>query len=238
MAGFKKLIFVQLISWLLFSLVGVFFFATSFDSAVSKAQQSAQVMVTQYIKEKTMAEVTPQHIRQALANGNVFSTFIVRDFNGDTVLNVNTHSPLPFIAEIIESNINAIRPQFAVNVTKDIKIEFIINAQSQAQLLQQAVIMMFIITALLAFIPVFYMKAIYKRLNRNVSMTVADAVDMYITQNQVTDSIENDFNAGKVQALGAELAPSFNRLAHFLKSKQEDIQSLSLIHIWRCRRRG
>ncbi|RZQ51349.1 diguanylate phosphodiesterase [Pseudoalteromonas phenolica] len=225
MAGFKKLIFVQLISWLLFSLVGVFFFATSFDSAVSKAQQSAQVMVTKYIKEKTMAEVTPQHIRQALANGNVFSTFIVRDFNGDTVLNVNTHSPLPFIAEIIESNINAIRPQFAVNVTKDIKIEFIINAQSQAQLLQQAVIMMFIITALLAFIPVFYMKAIYKRLNRNVSMTVADAVDMYITQNQVTDSIENDFNAGKVQALGAELAPSFNRLAHFLKSKQEDIQS-------------
>lgn len=56
-------------------------------------------------------------------------------------------------------------------------------------------------------------------------MTVADAVDMYITQNQVTESIENDFNAGKVQALGAELAPSFNRLAHFLKSKQEDIQS-------------
>ncbi|TMO82607.1 GGDEF domain-containing protein, partial [Pseudoalteromonas ruthenica] len=29
----------------------------------------------------------------------------------------------------------------------------------------------------------------------------------------------------KVADLGAELAPSFNRLAHFLKSKQEDIKS-------------
>ena len=225
MAGFKKLIFLQLSLWLTFSLIGTFFFASSFDSAVSRAQQSAQVMVTQYIQNKTMDNVTPDHIRQALSNGNVFSTFIVRDFNGDTVLNVDTAAPLPVLAEMIEASINAIRPQFSVNVAKDIKIEFMINAQSQAQLLQQALLLLFILTALVAFIPIIYMKAIYKRLNRNVSITVANAVDVYITQNQVTESIENEFNTTKMQALGAELAPSFNRLAHFLKSKQEDIQT-------------
>ncbi|TMP76975.1 diguanylate phosphodiesterase, partial [Pseudoalteromonas phenolica] len=109
------------------------------------------------------------------------------------------------IAEIIESNINAIRPQFAVNDSKDIKIEFLINAQSQAQLLQQALLLLIIISALVAFIPVFFMQGVYKKLNRNVSMTVANAVDSYITQNQVTDNIEFDFNDGKVAELGQDL---------------------------------
>ncbi|MBR8842095.1 GGDEF domain-containing protein [Pseudoalteromonas sp. JC3] len=209
MAGFKKLIVLQVTSWLLFSLIGSFFFATSFDSAINKAQQSAHTMVTEYIKDKKLTEVTPEHIRQALNSGDVFSTFIVRDFDGQTVLQVNTPSNLPFIAELIESNINAIRPQFAVNDTKDIKIEFLINAQSQAQF----------------FIPVFFMQGVYKKLNRNVSMTVANAVDSYITQNQVTDNIEFDFNDGKVAELGHDLVPSFKRLASFLKSKQEDIKN-------------
>ncbi len=176
-------------------------------------------MVTEYIKDKKLTEVTPEHIRQALNSGDVFSTFIVRDFDGQTVLQVNTPSNLPFIAELIESNINAIRPQFAVNDSKDIKIEFLINAQSQAQLLQQALLLLIIISALVAFIPVFFMQGVYKKLNRNVSMTVANAVDSYITQNQVTDNIEFDFNDGKVAELGQDLIPSFKRLASFFKVK-------------------
>ncbi|KZN50180.1 EAL domain-containing protein [Pseudoalteromonas luteoviolacea] len=225
MAGFKKLIFLQFISWLLFSAVGSFFVASSFDSAVSKAQMSAQKMVSNYIQEKTMTDMTPEHIRLSLSNGDVFSTFIVRDFAGQTILQLGKPTQLPFLADLISNSFNSIRPQFAVNKTKDIKIEFVINAQSQASLLQQSLLLMLLISALVAFIPIFYMQAIYKKLNRNVSMTVANAVDVYITQNQVTESIEEDFNTGKVTELGADLAPSFNRLAHFLKSKQEDIKS-------------
>ncbi|AZZ97321.1 EAL domain-containing protein [Pseudoalteromonas sp. R3] len=225
MAGFKKLIFLQLVSWIVFSALGSFLIASSFDNAVSRAQQNAQSMVSNYIQEKTMADVTPEHIRLSLGSGNVFSSFIVRDFAGQTVLNINTQSEMPVLAGIIADTLNSIRPQFAVNKSKDIKIEFLINVQSQAELLQQALVFMTIISALMAFIPIFYMKTIYRKLNRNVSMTVADAVDIYITQNQVTESIDQDFNTNKVAELGAELAPSFNRLAHFLKSKQEDIKS-------------
>ncbi|QTL33928.1 EAL domain-containing protein [Pseudoalteromonas viridis] len=225
MAGLKKLIFLQLISWIVFSALGSFLVASSFDNAVSRAQQNAQSMVSNYIQEKTMADVTPEHIRLSLGSGNVFSSFIVRDFAGQTVLNINTQSEMPVLAGVIANAMNSVRPQFAVNKSKDIKIEFLINVQSQAQLLQQAMIFMIIISALMAFIPIFYMKTIYRKLNRNVSMTVADAVDIYITQNQVSESIDQDFNTNKVAELGAELAPSFNRLAHFLKSKQEDIKS-------------
>jgi diguanylate cyclase (GGDEF)-like protein len=225
MAGFKKLILLQLSLWLTFSLVGTYLFASSFDSAVSKAQQNTQTMVTQYIQNKTMNDVTPEHLSQALSDGNMFSSFIVRDFDGEAVLNIDATTPLPLLADLIEANINAVRPQFAVNTAKDIKIEFLINAQSQAQLLQHALLVFFILTALVAFIPVIYMKAIYNRLNKKVSVTVANAVDIYITQNQITEGIDNEFNTTKMQTLGAELAPSFNRLAHFLKSKQEDIQT-------------
>ncbi|WP_194868939.1 EAL domain-containing protein [Pseudoalteromonas sp. PPB1] len=225
MAGFKKLIFLQLISWIVFSALGSFLIASSFDNAVSRAQQNAQSMVSNYIQEKTMADVTPEHIRLSLGSGNVFSSFIVRDFAGQTVLNINTQDEMPVLAGIIADTMNSIRPQFAVNKSKDIKIEFLINVESQAELLQQALIFMIIISALMAFFPIFYMKTIYRKLNRNVSMTVADAVDIYITQNQVSESIDQDFNTNKVADLGAELAPSFNRLAHFLKSKQEDIKS-------------
>ncbi|MCF6437473.1 GGDEF domain-containing protein [Pseudoalteromonas sp. MMG022] len=225
MASFKKLVLLQFFSWLIFSLLGVLFFASSFDSAVSKAQQSAQAMVTQYIHDKTMAEVTPQHIQTALADGQVFSTFIVRNFNGETVLNISEPNSLPVLASIIESSINAVRPQFAVNKTKDIKIEFVINAQSQGQLLQQTMLLTFAVTALLAFIPIFYMRTIYRRLIRNVSTTVADAVDVYITRNQNSADIDSEFDTEEMQSLGADLTPSFKRLAHFLKSKEHDIKS-------------
>ncbi|CAH9050089.1 hypothetical protein PSECIP111951_00581 [Pseudoalteromonas holothuriae] len=225
MASFKKLILLQFFSWLVFSLLGVLFFASSFDAAVSKAQQSAQSMVTQYIHDKTIADVTPEHIQTALADGKVFSTFIVRDFNGETILNINQPRSLPILSSLIESNINAVRPQFSVNQAKDIKIEFVINAQSQGQMLQQAMLLTFAVTALLAFIPIFYMRTIYRRLIRNVSTTVADAVDVYITRNQNSTNIDSEFDTEEMQSLGADLTPSFKRLAHFLKSKEHDIKS-------------
>ncbi|MFC0116375.1 EAL domain-containing protein [Pseudoalteromonas xiamenensis] len=228
MAGFKKLITLQLLSWLLFSLIGTFFVARGFDQAVSEAQVSTQTMVTRYIENKTLADVSPEHIELALNNGKVFSTFIVRDYEGKTVLQIATPNTLPFGVSLIESIFNSIRPQFAVNKAKDIKIEFVINASSQADLLQQALLLMFLISALVAFIPVVYMQAIYKRLNRRVSMTVADAVEVYITQNQQQSLVSSDFSTDDLEELGSDLAPSFNRLAQFLKTKQEDIQNAAL----------
>jgi len=228
MAGFKKLITLQLLSWLLFSLIGTFFVARGFDQAVSEAQVSTQTMVTRYIENKTLADVSPEHIELALNNGKVFSTFIVRDYEGKTILQIATPNTLPFGVSLIESIFNSIRPQFAVNKAKDIKIEFVINASSQADLLQQALLLMFLISALVAFIPVVYMQAIYKRLNRRVSMTVADAVEVYITQNQQQSLVSSDFSTDDLEELGSDLAPSFNRLAQFLKTKQEDIQNAAL----------
>jgi diguanylate cyclase (GGDEF)-like protein len=60
---------------------------------------------------------------------------------------------------------------------------------------------------------------------RNVSTTVADAVDVYITRNQASNNIDSEFDTEEMQSLGADLTPSFKRLAHFLKSKEHDIKS-------------
>lgn len=225
MAGFKKLITLQLLSWILFSIIGTVFVAKGFDLAVSEAQINTQTMVTRYIENKTLADVSAEHVKQALDNGKVFSTFIVRDYEGKTVLQVANPTQLPLGVSMLEGMFNSIRPQFAVNKAKDIKIEFVINANSQAEVLQQALLLMFIISGLVAFIPLFYMQAIYKRLNRRVSTTVADAVDVYITQNQKTANLSSDFDTNELNTLGPDLAPSFNRLAQFLKTKQDDIQS-------------
>ncbi|WP_440053893.1 EAL domain-containing protein [Pseudoalteromonas sp. T1lg65] len=225
MAGFRKLIILQAISWLLLSLIGTFFIASSFDSAINKAQQSAHTMVSEYIKDKTLNEVTPKHIQQALAHGDVFAIFIIRDFNGETVLAVNQETDLPFLANLIETSINAIRPQFAVNTLKDIKIEFLINAQSQASLMQQSLLLLFVISGLVAFIPVFFIQNVYKKLNRNISTTVANAVDSYITQDKGLGGSELEFDEDKIKELSHELAPSFKRLASFLHTKQEEIKN-------------
>ena len=46
MAGFKKLIYIQIITWLLCVAAGSYFISISFDTAVSDAQKNAQTTVT------------------------------------------------------------------------------------------------------------------------------------------------------------------------------------------------
>ena len=72
MAGFKKLIFIQLISWLLFALLGGYFIALSFDSAVSDAQQKAQRVVNAYINTQTIEQLAPEKIQKHLPMAVLF----------------------------------------------------------------------------------------------------------------------------------------------------------------------
>ncbi len=65
----------------------------------------------------------------------------------------------------------------------------------------------------------------FSKLNRNISMTVAEIIDVYINQNQVNNALETAINSSKIKQLGVDLVPSFNRLSHFLQSKHEDIQN-------------
>ncbi len=225
MAGFKKLIFIQLISWLLLASAGGYFVASAFDSAASSAQKKAQNVVSNYINNHTIDEISPQRIQQALADGTTFSSFILRDYEGKELVNIQSPTPLPSFAAFIEQNFDSIRPQFAVNKASDIKVEFMINAHNLGTLLQQALFIVILISGLMAIIPVIFMKAMLKRLNRNISMTVAEIVDVYINQNQVSNGLEASIDNTKIKKLAADLVPSFNRLSHFLQSKHEDIQN-------------
>lgn len=225
MAGFKKLIFIQLISWLLFATLGSYFIAMGFNSAASNAQEKAQLVVNNYINSHSIEQISPEKIQQALSDGTVFSSFIVRNHEDVEVINVQSPTPLPAIAQLVESTFDSIRPQFAVNQTADIKVEFVINANNLAALLQQALFIVILISALMAAVPIIFMKAMLRRLNRNISMTVAEVVDVYINQNQVNDNLETAIDTTKIKRLSADLVPSFNRLSHFLQSKHEDIQS-------------
>ncbi|MCQ8877657.1 GGDEF domain-containing protein [Pseudoalteromonas shioyasakiensis] len=225
MAGFKKLIFIQLISWLLLASAGGYFVASAFDSAASSAQKKAQNVVSNYINNHTIDEISPQRIQQALADGTTFSSFILRDYEGKELINIQSPTPLPSFAAFIAQSFDSIRPQFAVNKASDIKVEFLINAHNLGTLLQQALFIVILISGLMAIIPVIFMKAMLKRLNRNISMTVAEIVDVYINQNQVSNGLEASIDNTKLKKLAADLVPSFNRLSHFLQSKHEDIQN-------------
>lgn len=225
MAGFKKLIFIQLISWLLFATLGAYFIAVGFNSAVSNAQKKAQLVVNNYINSHTIEEISPKNIQHALSDGTVFSSFIVRNHDDIEVVNVQSPTSLSAVAQLVESAFDSIRPQFAVNQTADIKVEFIISANNLAALLQQSLLIVILIAALMAVIPLIFMKAILRRLNRNISMTVAEVIDVYINQNQVNDNLESAIDNTKIKQFGADLIPSFNRLSHFLESKHEDIKN-------------
>ena len=228
MAGFKKLILIQLISWLLLASVGGYFVALAFDNAASSAQKKAQNVVSNYIDNHTIEEISPQQIQQALADGNTFSSFILRDYDGKELINIQSPTPLPSFAAFVEERFNSIRPQFAVNKASDIKVEFTINAHNLGALLQQAMFIVILVSGLMAIIPVIFMKAMLKRLNSNISMTVAEIVDVYINQNQVNNGLEASIDNTKIKKLAADLVPSFNRLSHFLQSKHEDIQNAAL----------
>ena len=228
MAGFKKLIFIQLISWLLFALLGGYFIALSFDSAVSDAQQKAQNVVSAYINTQTLDELAPEKIKHALADGSTFSKFVIRDQAGQVVSSVESSQSLPLFAEIVNATFNSIRPQFAVNQASDIKVEFTINAHNLASLLQQALFVVILISGLIALLPIIYMKSMFRRLNRKISTTVADIVDIYINQNQIDDDLEQSIDTTSLKKLSKDLIPSFNRLSHFLQTKHDDIQNNAL----------
>lgn len=225
MAGFKKLIFIQLISWLLFASIGGYFVASAFDSAVSNKQKAAQNIISSYINAQTMDDFSPQKIQQALLDGSAFSSFILRDYDGKEIVNIQSPAPLPAFASLVNSAFNSVRPQFAVNKASDIKVEFTINANSLALLLQHAIFIVILVSGVMAIIPVIFMKAMLKRLNRNISMTVADVVDVFINQNQVNDGLDTAIDSSKIKKLASDLVPSFNRLSHFLQTKHDDIQN-------------
>lgn len=228
MAGFKKLIFLQLLSWLLFASLGGYFIALSFDSAVSDAQHKAQRVVNTYINLQTLEELSPDKIKQTLADGSTFSKFVLRNKSGEVVTIVETNPALPLFAEIVNSSFNSIRPQYAVNQASNIKVEFTINAHNLASLLQKSLFVVILISGLIALLPIIYMKSMFSRLNRKVSTTVADIVDIYINQNQIDDGLEQAMDTSRLKRLSKDLIPSFNRLSHFLQSKHDDIQNSAL----------
>ena len=228
MAGFKKLIFIQLISWLLFALLGGYFIALSFDSAVSDAQQKAQRVVNAYINTQTIEQLAPEKIQKAFADGSTFSKLVIRDQSGQVVSMVESSQSLPLFAEIVNNSFNSIRPQFAVNQTSDIKVEFTINAHNLASLLQQSLFIVVLISGLIALLPIIYMKSMFRRLNRKISTTISDIVDIYINQNQVNGDLKQAMDTTRLKKLSKDLIPSFNRLSHLLQPKHDDIQNNAL----------
>ncbi|BED89627.1 MULTISPECIES: EAL domain-containing protein [unclassified Pseudoalteromonas] len=228
MAGFKKLIFIQILSWLVCVAAGSYFISVSFNNAVSEAQTSAQTSVTRYINSLTSEELSPESIKKAIGDGKTFSSFILRDYQGAEVFSVNSPAQLPMFAEFIQSSFNSVRPQFAVNDAADIKVEFTLNIERLAQQLQTSLFIVIFISAFLVIIPIILMKSIFHSLNKNISMTVADVIDIYINQNQIGDDLDTALDASKMKKLGKDLVPSFNRLSHFLKNKNDDIQNAAL----------
>ncbi|MEL0642441.1 GGDEF domain-containing protein [Pseudoalteromonas aliena] len=228
MAGFKKLIFIQIISWLLCVLVGSYFISVSFDHAISNTQKNAQNNISKYINKISFSDLSAKDLESSVADGKTFSSFTLRDFQGAEVFSVNTPTDLPVFASFIQSSFNSLRPQFAVNSAADIKIEFTVNVQDLAEQLQASFITLILVSLILVIIPVLLMKSIFYRLNKNISMTVADLIDVYIEKNRASQDLETELDDSKLKKLGKDLVPSFNRLSYFLKSKHEEIQNAAL----------
>lgn len=228
MAGFKKLILIQILSWLACVAVGSYFIAISFNYTVNEAQKNAQATVQNYIDGLTLSDISTNNFKRAITNNDTFENFILRDNQGAEVFKV-THSPaLPFIAEFVQTNFNSVRPQFVSGSNTDIKVEFTLNVQRFAHLLQSAFFIIVLVSTFLIIIPVALMKTLSHRVNKRISMDVADVIDVYINQNQLDHDLEVSLDTSRLKSQGKSLVPSFNRLSHFLKSKNEDLQNAAL----------
>ena len=225
MAAFKKLIFIQLMAWLILVTAGCYFISQNFDSAIGNAQKNAQATVEQYIKNLSATDISADNLKSTLATSETFSRFTLRDYQGAEVFSISNTPKLPFIAELIQSNYNSVRPQYATNNNADIKVEFKLNIAYLADQFQTAFFIVFAISTLLALIPVILMKSIVEHINTNVCMGVADVIDIYINQNQLSDDFATKFDSSQLEKLGKNLIPSFNRLSHFLKNKNDDIKT-------------
>ncbi|WP_372859229.1 EAL domain-containing protein [Pseudoalteromonas sp.] len=225
MAAFKKLIFIQLMAWLIFMTAGCYFISQNFDSAIGNAQKDAQATVDKYIKDLSATELSADNLKNTLLANEVFSYFTLRDYQGAQVFSINHTPQLPFIAELIENNYNSVRPQYATNNNADIKVEFKLNIANLADQFQTAFFIVFTISTLLALIPVILMRSIVEHINTNVCMGVADVIDIYINQNQLSDDFATKFDSSQLEKLGKNLIPSFNRLSYFLKNKNDDIKT-------------
>jgi diguanylate cyclase (GGDEF)-like protein len=225
MAAFKKLIFIQLMAWLILVTAGCYFISQNFDSAIGNAQKNAQATVEQYIKNLSATDISADNLKSTLATSETFSRFTLRDYQGAEVFSISNTPKLPFIAELIQSNYNSVRPQYATNNNADIKVEFKLNIAYLADQFQTAFFIVFAISTLLALIPVILMKSIVEHINTNVCMGVADVIDIYINQNQLSDDFATKFDSSQLEKLGKNLIPSFNRLSYFLKNKNDDIKT-------------
>jgi len=228
MAGFKKFIFIQVISWLVCVLVGSYFISVSFDNAISNTQKDAHNNISKYINEKSFSDLSAEDFKKSVVNDNTFSSFTLKDFHGIKVFSVNTPTDLPMLASLIQSSFGSLRPQFAVNNATDIKVEFTVNVQELAEQLQTFFIILLLVSLILVITPVLFMKSIFYQLNKNISMTVADMIDVYIDKNKANKELETKLDDSKLKKLGKDLVPSFNRLSYFLKSKNDEIKNVAL----------
>ena len=111
MAAFKKLILIQLLAWLVLVSAGSYFISQNFDNAIGNAQKNAQATVEQYIKNLSATDISAENLKNTLATSETFSNFVLRDYQGVEVFSVNNAVQLPFIAELIQSSSNSVRPQ-------------------------------------------------------------------------------------------------------------------------------
>lgn len=225
MAAFKKLIFIQLLAWLALMAAGSYFISQNFDNVIGNAQKNAQTTVEQYIKNLSATDIPIENLKSTLNVSETFSSFTLSDYQGAEVFSVSNTTELPFLAQFVQSNLNSVRLQYATNNNADIKVAFKLNMTHLGEQFQTSLFILFIISTLLTLIPIILLKTIVKNINDNVCMAVADAIDVYINQNQLADDFATQFDPKQLEKLGKNLVPSFNRLSHFLKNKNDDIKN-------------
>ncbi|WP_213607841.1 GGDEF domain-containing protein [Pseudoalteromonas sp.] len=225
MAAFKKLIFIQLLAWLALMAAGSYFISQNFDNAIGNAQKNAQATVEQYIKNLSATDIPIENLKSTLNVSETFSSFTLSDYQGTEVFSVSNTHELPFLAQFVQSNLNSVRLQYATNNNADIKVAFKLNMTHLGEQFQTYFFILFTISTLLTLIPILLMKTIVKNINDNVYMAVADAIDIYINQNQLDDDFATQFDPSQLEKLGKNLVPSFNRLSYFLKNKNDDMKN-------------
>lgn len=224
MAAFKKLILIQMISWLVCAAAGFYFISVNFNNAVGNTQKNAQATIHTYINNLSLEDISTDNLKSALLNSHTFSYFIVRDSQGNEILSVSSPAYLPFFPQMIQNSYNSIRPQFVTNHSADMKIEFMINPKDAAEQLNAYLITLLLISIVLMVVPIVLIKSVFKHVSNSVSTAVADTIDAYINHNKVDADFSSFIDTDKLTQLGSNLAPSFNRLSQFLKNTNSDIQ--------------
>ncbi len=220
MAGIKKFVLTQFVTWLIAILIALFVIGSGLREAVIAEQLQTQRALDRALKSANAQEQSVEVLAKYFKFVFNLDRIIIRN-DDDKVLFADEGNKqyLSSFASLVNGSSEFLRPQYAVNPALGYRVEFTIRIDEASQLAQQSAIYALFIITLLALIPFTLLKLTIHSASQRISEGMAKMVDDLIDKDDLTSTLDADSVNGSL----SEVFPSIVRLNTFLRKKQAQI---------------